>query len=490
MLDYVDTNSRSDFESLNASHAAPTLGWDTAFSVSYSEINDAIRISKNSPATMDVKPSGPLKFGVTSKFGLWQMFPGGNGDSVHFLLPMKDLKASYVLQGKPGTVTCDQLTITVAVKLDIVPHTGPATHPDGTPLPAPAAGTKRHAIKLRTKGTGPSDPVASIVNVDYIKPLSDPQASTPIRTCFDNWVLTQIQVFEHIFAFVDLNDQIDHGDFAFCKPHTSSYAVCDTIDKSSGFLSVLSMTSADPKPVIQQVSTNAIPSGAGASFLIREKRFLVDMVQPGLLKMWPNLKAHMLELSKDERSLRMKPDTVVELPQVKSDGSYYTPKMTSFECKVVGNELVITTNTVVEVSLGIYGTCYSQTYYELFIDKNKKGKQIINYKQSRKPTIQKGHYSDSGIAILQEILTVIGIVLGILAIFLTDGAATIAVAAMLFVMLGHFIVTSLQDDALDAAPGLSEMVKNFVGPVIWTSKKMKLSSSGLHGCLQLGGDFS
>ena len=470
---------------------ASTLDWDTVFAVSYDDINSAIKKNKGCrPTHLVCPPSGYFQFSVNATFGDWQIIPGGDGDSVHFLLPMTDMTAHYVLKGTPGTVTCDAMTMTVAVKLALLPHTGPAKDADGNLLPPPAKGTTRHALRLRTTGTTPQDPIASVVNVDYVKPLSDPSASTPIRTCLDSWALTQIHTFEHIFAFIDLNDQIDHGDFAFTKPVTTSYAVCDTIDKSSGLLAVLSMTSSDPAPAIQQVSSQAIPDGATAAFLIRRKRFLVDMVKPGLLKMWPNLDDSMLELSKDARSLRMKDGTSVMLPDVTHNGTTYSPKLLSFDCKVSGNELVVTTSTQVEVSPGIYGTCFSRTYYELDIGKNKKGDQIINYKQSRTPSIQKGHWSKPGVEVLQTVLTIIAAVLGVVLIVLTDGAAAIVVAALLFVMIGHFAVTSLQDKALDAAPGLSEMAKHFTGAIKWTSRHMHLTSSGLHESLQLGGDFS
>lgn len=489
MQTYIENPLLAEFANLPTEEAS-TLDWDTVFALNYDELNAAIKKSGNTPKQLNCPPSGMFKFAVTATFGDWKVIPGGDGDAVHFLLPMTGMTAHYVFKGQPGTVTCDEMTMTVAVKLALLPHTGPAKDADGNSLPPPAKGTKRHALKLRTAGTTPQDPIASIVNVDYVKPLSEPDASTPIRTCLDTWALTQIQVFEHIFAFVDLNTQIDHGDFAFTKPHTTSYAVCDTIDKSSGFLAVLSMTSPDKAPDIQQASSYAIPDGAGAAFLIRRKRFLLDMVQPGLLHMWPNLKASMLEMSKDARSLRMKDDMSIMLPHVSHNGSDYTPELLSFDCQVKGNELIVTTSTQVEVSSGIYGTCYSQTYYELEIGKNRKGKQIINYKQSRKPSIQKGHWSKPGVEILKTILTIVGAVVGLVAIVLTDGAAAIAIAAMMFAMIGHFAITSLQDQALDAAPGLGDLVNHFTGAITWTSRHMHLTSSGLHGSLQLGGDFA
>lgn len=469
---------------------ASTLDWDTVFAVNYDDINKAIKKNKGCrPQQLTCPPSGLFQFSVNATFGDWQVIPGGDGATVHLLLPMTNMTAHYVLKGKPGTVTCDAFTMTVAVKLNLLPHKGTAKDADGNILPLPAKGTTRHALKLRTQGTTPQDPIASVVNVDYIKPLSEPDAQSPIRTCLDDWALTQIHTFEHIFAFVDLNDQIDHGSFAFTKPVSTNYAVCDTIDKSSGMLAVLSMTSPDPAPAIQQVSSQAIPDKASAAFLIRRKRFLVDMVKPGLLKMWPNLQDNMLELSKDAKSLRMKDGVSIMLPEVKHDGDSYTPELLSFDCKVIGNELVVTVSTQVEVSTGIYGTCFSRTYYTLETGTNKKGNQIITYKQSRTPNIQKGHWSKPGVEVVQTVLTIIAAVLGIVLIFLTDGAAAIVVAALLFVMIGHFSITSLKDDALDAAPGLSEMVKHFTGAIKWTSRHMHISSSGLHGSLQLGGSF-
>ncbi len=498
MQAYSEIDLPPDLAAAQKTHEASTLGWDTVFAVTYEDINEAIVKRKSSPSKLNIPAGGPFNFAVTADFADWKIFPGGDGSEVYFLLPVKNLKANYVLKGKPGALTCDEMMITVAVKLALLPHHGQATDPDGKVLPAPAHGTKRHALKLRTKGTTARDPIASIVEVDFRKPLFDAgttnvdsDAEIPLRTALDRWMLTQIQVFEHIFAFVDLNDHIDHGDFAFTKPVTSSYAVCDRLDKKSGFLAMLSMTTDDQVPSIQQVGTYAIPDGANSAFLIRGKRFLKDMLQPGLEKMWPNLKTDMLEMSKDNRSLRMKDDISIMLPQVKSDdGDTYTPELLSFDCEIKGNELIVTTSTQVEVSLGVYGTCFSRSYFELVIGKNKKGEQIINYKKSRKPSIQKGHYSKPGVEIIAEVLKIIAIVLGIVALFLTDGAAIIVIAAALFAMAGRFIITNLQDDALDAAPGLTQMAAHFTGPIIWTSKAMKLTSSGLHSSLRLGGEFA
>lgn len=469
----------------------PTLGYDTVFAVSLDGINAAIRQRGSSPKALNWPQQGPLQFGLTANFDDWQMVPSGDGAEIHFALPMSNLRAPYVLKGTPGVLTCDAAVAYIAVKLHVQPHSGPALLPDGTPLGAPAKGTKRHALKVRDVSPDPNDPIVSVIDIIYTKPLSDPEGADPIRTMVRAWATQHLADFEHVFAFVDLNDQIATGQWSFCKPHTSTYAYVDDISGTSGHLALLSMTSNDPMPSIQQVTSLAIPPGCTAAFLISPRRFLLDMVLPGILQMWPNLTAGDLVVGADCKSLAMKPGLKVTLPGfVAKDGNSYIPTLSYFTLEITGNEIMVHSQTAVEVSAGIFATCDSKSWFEVALGANAKGVQTFTYKPSRPPVQINGQYANPGIQILKTILTVIGIVLSVLSI-IVDGAAGLVIAAALLVCLvGNYVLNNIGEAAKQDAPGLEDLRAAFTGPVAWTAKGFALTGAALHGALQLGGTLA
>ncbi len=474
-----------------ATAAASTLNWDTVFAVSIDELNADIVTRNKTPTRLQGAPAGPLSFSLNADFDPWMIVPGGDGGVVNFGLPMRNLVANYVLQGAAGQVTCADAFATIGIRLNIEQHTGPALLADGTPLPAAAAGTTRHALKPRTVSAVLADPVATLIGVDFRQPLSDPQASPPIETAILNWCTANLSQFQHIFAFIDLNDQVDTGPWAFCKPIVSSYAYVDLPGKSSGILGLLCMTSALPAPTAQQVSALSVPAGSGAAFLIGEGRLLEGMIKPSLLAMWPNLKDTDLDLDISNAILRLKSGVVVGLPQISdANGTSYDPMLTGFVVQILGNEMKIETHTDVEVSPGIHATCFSTNWFAITLGKNAKGEQTLVCQASRPATKINGHYSDQGVAILTSALLAITICLATLALFV-DGALSIVVdVALLVALVGTVTIKSIGQANQNVAPSLDGLTSNFIGPITWSSTSMKLNSCGLNGSLQLGGDFS
>lgn len=469
----------------------PTFGFDTVFALSLDGINNAIKQRGSSPKKLDWPQQGPLQFGLTADFDDWQMVPSGDGAEIHFALPMTNIRAPYVLKGTPGVLTCAAAVAYIAIKLHVKPHVGPAILPDGSTLQPAAKGTKRHALRVRDVSPDPQDPIVSIVDVIYTQPLSDPQGDDPIRTMLLAWSTQHLTDFEHVFAYVDLNDQIATGAWSFCKPYTSTYAYVDDSSGKSGHLALLSMTSDDPMPSIQQVSDFAIPPGCDAAFLISPRRFMKDMVLPGLLKIWPNLQASDLVVASDNKSMALKPNVRVVLPSfVSKDGKSYVPNLTYFTMEITGNEIKVHTQTEVEVSLGIYATCDSTSWFEVALGTNSKGQQTFTYQASRPPVNINGHYSSPGMKILKDILIAISVVLSILSLIVTGGAAIVVAAALLICLGALFVLNEIGEATKQEAPSFDDLRAAFTGPVTWTAQSLKLTTAGLVGSLQMGGLFS
>src|SRR6056297_293062 len=377
-------------------------GWDTVFAVTLDEINAAIRSRGSSPPKLNLPAWGADKFAVTADFGDWHLSPGGDGAEICVSLPMTNLVAKYQLPGKggqpgeTGEVTCDACTLTILIRLDLSPlDDSEATGPDGKPLAPPANGTKRHGLKPRTASTNPQDPVAALHGFALTKPLSDPQAKDTLATALLAWCNDNLNQFRHIFAVLDLETKVATGDFAFCKPHTSSYAYVDMPGQKTGYLGVLSMTSSDSVPSVQQTPAQAIPDGCGAAFLISRRRFLLDMVMPAVNRVWP-IRTDQLELSSDAKTLRLKDGIEIHLPKAKdSNGTHRQPILKQFHVEIDESTFTLYAYTEAEVSAGIYATNSSTYYYEAYVGKNAKGEPALLYRQTKTPDKHESHRLDT-----------------------------------------------------------------------------------------------
>lgn len=474
---------------------APTLGWDSIFVVSIDEINHEIKKQDKYPHSITVPHSKKgKKFGFKVDCECWQVTTGGGGVYVNVLIPLRNLKATYTnADGSKGTVTCDALDYTVAIRLDVVTHDGPAVLPDGTVLEEPKKGTTRHKMTAATTSSDPENPVASLVRIDYLKPLSNAHAKGIIERNLLQWVNDNLDQFEHVFAFLDLEDEIATGPWAMFKPHTSAYAYTDITDtvtgKTSGSLAVLSMTSGDPIPKQQEVNGFALPQGCGVAFLVSPKRFLLDLVVPALQHKWPQLRRGQLVLSPDETKLSFRDGYKIHLPaQEMENGKKISPVLSKFSVEILGSELIISAFTDVEFNsvLGYHATCSSKEFFKLNIGKNAKGEQTLVFETSRTQEPERGSYSSLTGEIVEiglEALAAFAVIIGLAVPMILDIMSLLA-AALLFC---KFMLDESKRAHADDAPSLEDLMSDFTGPIRWTDKSMQITQTGLPSSLRLAG---
>lgn len=474
---------------------SPTFGWDTVFAIPVDRVNKAIASRKASPAQLVYPPTGPFKFQLQADFDDWKVVPEGDGAIVRMALPMRNLVGSYVDgQGQQHSISCAALVGIIEVKLNFLPHDGitPLTDADGNPLPPPAAGTARHLLLTRTETNDPTDPIITFVALDFTQPLTPANAKSSIQRVFETWCEQNLADFAHIFAVVDLNTKIATGRWAFCKPHTTNYAIVDKIDKSASYLGILCMTSKDPVPNIQQISAFSVPAKCSAGFLISPRRVLEDIVKPSMTAVWPKLDPNDLTVDSSGLVLALNAGVNVTLPDITTkQGDTYTPVMTDFSLEVMGDELKVDAHIEIEVSLGIYATSTSTYYYRISLGTNKTGDPAMTFVQSRPTVNTKGSRADPGIAILRTALTIIAIVLAVLAL-VVDPAISIVIGVVLAgIAVGQYELNNLGIAHSGDAPGLGDLTDNFTAPITWTdSADFTLQSVGMNESLQLGGTWN
>lgn len=480
-----------------ATAAAPTTtgvtteDWDTVFAVTLDQVNADIVKANKTPPGIDTQPFGMYKTQIRADFGHWQVTHGGDAQDLNLAIPMTNLTCHTEAFGKKYTTTCASCELVITIKLEFLQHSGPATKPDGTPLPPPKPGTSRNAMKPRTKSTDPKDPVAVFRQLTFLTPQVGVDAEDPMTEALTDWCQNNLGLFDHVFAFIDINDQVATGDFAFCAPVHSAYAYVDH-HKGPGLLGLLCMTSDDPIPTAATLSPYAVPSGAGAAFVIAPQRFLLDMVGPALEKQWPNLDAAKdLELDPTKKILRLKNKTRIDLPQItdKASGDTYFPTLSSLTITLEGEEMMVDSVLEAEVALGVYATSNSTNWYKIALGKNKKGAQSLIYSLSRTTKPQKGHYVDPAVATAGKVLTGAEFVFGAMAL-LADGEGAIILGMIVLACLdGSLAMTNAIDAAQEDPPDITSLQDAFSRRFAWSDSDLTLTKGGLLESLQLAGDF-
>jgi len=242
--------------------APSTNGWDTVFAIKFPDVNSAIVSAGASPASFSYTNTGSSgTIVITGTFGDWQLTTGGDGENLHMSLPISSGSVDNA-----GSVTpYSNATATIEVRLDLLPQPG------------------------ATSTSGPNnlvvDPsVVSVLDISYSGTAPDAVTSALINQGLEDWLVANIQDFNHVFATVDLNTRLDSASqFQWLMPTHTSYAVGDAATVADAVFAVLSMTENRSAANLSHiVDADAIPGGERSGFLINTERFLEKIVLPGV----------------------------------------------------------------------------------------------------------------------------------------------------------------------------------------------------------------
>ena len=186
---------------------ADTHGWDTAFGVRFSEINEDISKTKSSPATFQyAAQDGSVS--IEGTFGDWQLTTNSDGFLVHVELPVNE--CSITLKGVSQPMVIKNASAVLEIQLAFF---------ETTPADAdPASGTLHH-LKVKTTPDSRSvdGKVATWVSATFATP-PDFDVEVGFRAGILGWANANLGDFGHIFATINLNAQVAQQQFQWMVP--------------------------------------------------------------------------------------------------------------------------------------------------------------------------------------------------------------------------------------------------------------------------------
>lgn len=232
-----------------------TNNWDTAFGTKFIDANAAIVAQKSSPTTFTGKHTivgGTID--VTGSFGDWQL-SGGSGSLLQMALP---LTAGTVSGGGQAQAAYAGSAV-IQVSLGYLPQPGQTVH------------------QLKVDGQAP------VSVLDLTLTAGPASALDAIKGGLGDWLVDNLQEFNHVFAAVDLNTAVDTGEFAWLQPTYLGYAIyTENFTSVDDYLfGVLAMTdNRSGSRLSPELDPGVIPTGSDAGFLIAPTRVMEQMFQP------------------------------------------------------------------------------------------------------------------------------------------------------------------------------------------------------------------
>ena len=484
--------------------SADTLGWDTVFAVTTKKVNEAIVSRKQYPKALQFKQTAdpnafpPIVTSLEADFGPWQICEGGDGPEIWFQVPMQNVRGECVDDHlKTVSFQIADFTLVVKVKLTILEATAAeiaaANKSSGK---APPSGTTKKKLVARTTTENEDDPVAAIQTINWNKVTITPETLAKeglrygIEPALTTWFNENLVDFEHIFTLLDIYDRADTGQFAFLKPRHASYAYVDRGSLDTSLLAMLCMTSDDPPPAQQQVSSFSIPDGQHAGFLLSSRRMFADMMLPMFEKVWKHAKADDFSLDEDGLGITLKAGKSIQLKDVSpSPGVSYTPYLKQFTIRLEHDILRTDAYTETKISPGIVADCHSTHWSTVALGEGKNG-QTLKFVQAKKGEVDHEIKNHPVIDKTDSVLAKIGLVAGLLLLMFAGGVELLVGGLILFLVTGLMPMTVGIIDSVnhDDAPDIDLLTMNAVDPIQWTdSGDFQLQTAGLRNSLQLGG---
>lgn len=455
---------------------APTYGWDTVSAVQAVQVNAAIVAAGSSPASFDYQPADPSEPALHGTFGAWQVTTGGDGRNLRMTVPMPTVTFA--------ATTLTDVVATIEITLTDLPHTD---------APPPPRGTLRKLVAQTTTTDPVHEPVVVVVDLSAAHPLGLIQKAV-VSAGFSAWVNAHLDAFTHVFAVVNIDDEIDaDAQWAFAVPSYLDYSYLDGDSLDTSTFAVLCTTGGRSGAALtSQVSPAAIPAGTQGGYLVSAERYLQDLLLPALEHCYAGLAATDVAVASDASSVNLVPGATVTLPPVEKDGSSYTPQLTRLDIFVQGQTLEIVSQTRTPISMGITAVTDASHWYTITLGTLPDGSQTLRYVESQPASVQHSTDQDPGVEIFEWMMIAITAIALVVAGVLTGGA-TFVVAAVVIGALGGLAAATPAIIAVvntDDSPSIDALVTNTTAPVVWPDVEFHLTSAGLNESLQLGGTFA
>lgn len=454
------------------------FGWDMVSSIRIDALNQAIRDGDRTPDGFSDQPETGVT--VSGQFEPWQISPDGDGAILSMQMGLHDL----TINGSGDAKHFEHGVADVDVRLEFLPHDPHETGPERTMLLVLQAAPDANAM-----------PAVSVTNLS----LDGPHKALDVvyvTAALEMWLRKNLSQFSHVLAAVTLYETIEKGrDFSWLKPTYLGYAFGrNSTDPNASILSVLSKTgnrSADGLPL--QTLVEAIPDAAMAGFLVSKRRFLRDVIVPGLPAAFPGLREEDLNLLPDDAGLEL--TKMVGMDAVEYDGDTYHPDLVALDITLYDTFLETKSQTRTKVSLGVWAHCETTGRYKIELIQLADGKRGMKVVQMGDTTTRKWKEVSKGVRITETILLIIAGLAALIITVLTWGFGVAAAAPLYFAMYGGMIgFTALKAAELlsgETSPPLDLLETEIDNTLRWSAGDVFLPTSiGLHYALQIGGQVT
>lgn len=463
---------------INSNGVTDTYRWDTVFALRVEDVNRAIKTANTTPP--DFVFTSPDGWQIKASFNTWQMTNEGDGKLVSFSLPVAT--GNLILGG--NTHSFNNLSALVELELDYF---------DSKTRPPAIDGSTYHDLKVKTTLSPGKNKIATVTGITFQSGKPSFLIESLLPVALEGWLNKHLDIFDHVFATVNLGKYIANGQFAWTKPTATDYAFSSKATVEESVLGVLCMTENRPfDGLIPQLSPYAIPQGQRAGYLISNERYLQKILKPAMPFAFEGLKESDMVLSTDQQSLELFNSNGVSI-QVTHENKTYDYLIEALIITIEDTYLQIYFRSSTYIGEGVTSHCESTHRYHIKVQNKPNGNPTLVYVEEggNYPLVNHWTTSDGNI-ISTIIITLIGVILtAVLSVF-TAGAAFIAGALVIGLLTGLAIEapTIVSVIGKDDAPDLDLLILNFTDPVIWPGQdRFVLGSAALNGCLQLGGTF-
>jgi hypothetical protein len=310
------------------------------------------------------------------------------------------------------------------------------------------------------------------------------------------WLNKNLNLFTYVFAVVNINAIAAKEAFQWLKPTYTSYAYFNGPTDETSYFGVLNMTSGDSaEGLSNQLPPASIPQGCNSALLISSKKFLSNMVLPGMSTAFPRATQSTFRLTGNNTVIEKVGDDV-ELDPIPVNGVNYTPWMQEFVYQIVGDEMQVYTKVKVSVGLGIDVFIQNTGYYKIkLVQKPNNGGHTLDFEESRAGKTNSWNEIATWAIVTDTIIAAItGCTAGLAKMMFKETFKRVIAYVIVAIIVGiiaaipTIIAQVVQGKAAEVLPSIGDMVADATGDIKWPNATgFTPQKAEMNGSLQIGG---
>jgi len=458
---------------------ANTLGWDTVFSMRLSEANRQIDIAGTTPDGFSMPLPTKEAFTLTIGFGRWSLSERSSGTRAHLTMPLD----VCIIAKEDGTVIFDGAgsSVDTALNMEFVA---------ADRLAAPDEDFERYHLRLASpQGRNYRPAQVQLTLGEGV--VNDVQGNMALRSALETWLNTHLDVFDHIFAELDITTKLARDDFAWMQPTDMAYAFSEAEKghEADAIMAVLCMTGgrkAEGRSLF--VSGDMITTGHVASLVIGSQRLLDSIVVPMMCSVFQGIRPDSFKLDRDGMGIRLRHKARVQPTPVL--GMPCETMLDELSIRIEADQLAISCETKVITALGA-ATNNSAGNYGLLMSEDADGNPILSLEKLGGGFQVSNFELSAGMQIFEKVAMIAGATLGVMAVVAPGPLLAGLCIGMAIVAAVSLLILDIAKLALkDIAPSFDSLFEMNLKPLRWTGLGLfEVTEVTLSDSLRLAGYF-